>query len=198
MQKNKKTYSLSASLFNNIEFYNKFPEVKNYDSIINNISGIFITNEAIERGFKYEEEVFAGKHGKISQLVMPLEKQIWGSKVIDCGDFYIRIAGKVDAIDRDKKRIYDIKRTSNYNPLNYINSIQHMYYLYIFPEITDFFYLVAYGKDEIDGQEIVHIKRPPEEELNKIIKDSVIKFVNFLKDEKLWDLYTKYKVYHGR
>lgn len=193
----KATYKLSASIISNIDYYKKFPTGENLDSIIDSLKDIFKPNEFFERGLKYEEEVFEGKHGKVSELVKDLPKQKWESKIVDCGDFNIRIAGKVDVIDTERKRIYDIKRTTNFNAGNYINSIQHIYYFYLFPEIEDFYYLVAYGKDKVEGHDIVHIKRPTTEELNKKVKESIIEFVRFLKDENLWEIYKENKIYRG-
>lgn len=170
---------------------------KSLESLKNNIIGKFVTTEAIEQGFKYEEEVFAGKHGKISKLVKDLEKQKWGSKIIDCGDFYIRLSGKVDVIDTERKIIYDIKHTSNYNPKHYLDSIQHYYYFYLFPEIEDFYYLVAQAKNKEDVK-VLHVKRPPEQELQEKVKESITTIIEGLKEFDLLETFKKYKLYKGR
>lgn len=193
--KRKEIYNLSASLYGNLKFYQRMRTEDSLINLQNAVKNIFITTEAIEAGFKYEKEVFAGKHGKLSKLVENLEHQIWGNKTIDCGDFYIRIAGKVDAIDRKNNIIYDIKRTSNYNPKYYLDSIQHIYYFYLFPEVTDFYYLVSYKDEEI---KVLHIKRPSEEELNNKVIYSIKDFIKGLKEENLFGTFKQYKKYKGR
>lgn len=190
------TYNLSPSIINSSHFYKQFPQAENLEDIIDSIKGIFKPNIYFERGNKYEEEVFSGMHGKVSQLVMPLTKQKWGNAIIKFKDFNIRITGKADVIDTVNKRIYDIKRTTKFNAKNYLDSVQHLLYFYMFPEMKDFYYLVAAGGDTIESEHIVHVPRP--DNLEELVHKEVATFIDFLKEENLWELYKQNKEYKRR
>lgn len=196
-QTNKPTYKVSPTLINSYRYYRENKSEKAFQELKDTIMHVFKTNKYIKRGIKFEDEVFAGQHGKLSELVKDLPSQKWGSVTLDFGDFNIRISGKLDAIDEAKKRIYDVKRVDKFSEDKYDNSVQHLYYLYLFPEIEHFYYLVASGKgDVVDGFHVIEKSRP--DDLQKQVFDSITEFINFLKDNNLWELYTSTNEYKGK
>lgn len=196
-QTNKPTYRVSPTLINSYRYYKNNKSEKTFQELKDTITHVFKTNKYIKRGMKFEDEVFAGQHGKLSELVEGLPSQTWGSTTLDFGDFNIKISGKLDAIDESKKRIYDVKRVDVFSENKYDNSVQHLYYLYLFPEMEHFYYLVASGKsDTVDGFHV--IDKPRTNDLEKQVYDSITEFINFLKDNDLWELYTSTNEYKGK
>lgn len=187
------TYKITASLINSYLYYkngNKTEE--DYNSFLNTLKNIYTENKWTKRGTLFEKEVYKNKHGKLSQLIVPLDKQVWCEKVITFSGMQIRIAGKLDALDKKNKIIYDIKRVDKFNEKKYSDeaTVQHLFYFFLNPDITDFYYLVVSGKyNNIDGQYIVHKKRLDEPELQKSVFNIIGEFYNFLKDNDLFELY---------
>lgn len=195
---NKPTYKISASLINSYYYYleNK-NKLGQYESFLEILSGKFTGNFWTERGNQYEAEVFEGKHGKVSELVKPLAKQIWGNTLFKFPEFNIRLAGKVDVIDQTNNIIYDIKRVDKFSKDKYASSVQHLLYFYLFPKVTDFYYIVTYGLgDRIEDTEIIHQQRPLDEELHKEVLTHIINFINAMaEDNKFWQIYATYQQY---
>ena len=194
----KPTYKISPSLLNSYIYYLNNPEKKNYDSLVNRLNNIFETNIYLERGLKFEDEVFEGKHGKLSELVKDLQQQVWANKTIERDEYNIKISGRLDVYDPDKKRIYDIKRVSRFTPNKYDDSTQHLLYFYTMPEAKEFYYLVAVGPDEKIVNEVALYKRPDDAVLEETVIHVINNFYQFLKQKNLWEVYTenqKTKVY---
>lgn len=197
----KATYKLSTSIINSYLYYLNQKNDYTYISLVKTIIGAFETNKWLERGLAFEEEAFDGKQGKLSEIVKGLEYQVWANRVVEVDGFNLRLSAKVDAIDRDKKRIFDIKRVDRYDKDKYseTSTSQHTFYFYLFPEIEEFYYLVAAGPgDIIEEYKIVQIKRPTQELLEKRLGVYIRQFLGFLKDNNLLDLYTKAQKYIGR
>lgn len=190
MQKKKPIYNLSASIINTYLFYLKFPTEDSFQSVINRVNKVFIPNKYFDRGNIYEQEVFEGKHGKVSQVVQPLAKQVWGNTYIEFPEYIVFLSGKVDAIDIVNNRIFDLKRTNKLYEDSYKESVQHYFYFYLFPKIKDFYYLIAEGKEKIEEHHIVHIERPSQEELEEKVKSYIDDFFLFLKQSNLWEAFT--------
>lgn len=187
----KPVYKISASLLNSYYYYLSNPTDANYESFVKRIKNIYETNVYLERGLKFEEEVFEGKHGKLSELVKDLPQQVWANRTIETEEFNILISGKIDVLDKEKKRIFDIKRVTEFKNNKYDNDMQHILYFYIMPEIQDFYYLVAAG-EKIITNEIAHYKRPSERELEDIVMHNINNFYRFLREKNLWETYTEF------
>lgn len=189
----KPTYKISASLLNSYIYYLNNPTDKNYNSLVNHVRGIFETNKYLERGLKFEDEVFEGKHGKLSQLLKDLPKQVWANRKIIREDYDILISGKLDALDKDKGRIYDVKRVTSHTHNKYDDSMQHILYFYIMPEINEFYYLVASGNDKLIKNDVVLYKRPDEKTLEETVMHMIDNFYAFLRQKNLWKDYTEFQ-----
>jgi hypothetical protein len=187
----KPTYKISASLLNSYFYYLNNPSNKNYEGFVNRLKNVFETNFFLERGNQFEADVFEGKHDIMSELVKDLPKQVWASKTIEREDYNIRIAGIMDVIDEDKKRIYDIKRVSKFTKDKYDNSTQHLIYFYLRPEMTDFYYLAGVGRNELERKEVAHYKKPDDKKVEETVLHIIDNFYKFLKDNNLWSVYTE-------
>lgn len=187
---------MSVSPINKWKYFLETRKDGTIEELRDYINGVFVTNPYFERGLKYEEEVYAGKHGKVSELVKDMEKQQWHSRIIEFEDFNIRLAGQSDAIDRENLRLIDIKRVDWFKKTKYDYSFQHTLYLYLNPDIKDFYYVVVAGKNnKITGEHIIHKKRPSDEELEKEVMDTITGFIAFLKENDLWELYKEKQQY---
>lgn len=199
----KPIYKVSATLVNSWLYYLKYPSDEKLEEFKNLIRGIFVENEFILRGRNYEQEVFEGKQGDISKLVEGTLIQKWGKPAyisfVNEG-FSVRVAGKADSVDNITSRIYDIKRTNRYHKNNFSDNstCQHYFYFKLFPNIKDFYYVVAEGKgDSVEHVHIEHKKRPPEEELNKKVLDYIKGVLTFVKEIGMWEEFKKYQSYKG-
>ena len=186
----KPTYKVSATIVNSYLYYKQFPSDQSKQSFEDTLNKVFKSNKWTERGNRFEQEVFEGKHGKLSQLVSKLPKQQWGNKTLEFPEFKIFLSGKLDVFDPTKKRIYDIKRTDVFKEATYNNSVQHLFYLYLFPDVTNFYYLVAEGPDDtITDIHIVDKPRP--EALEDTVKKVITDFIDFLKENNYWETFTQ-------
>lgn len=186
----KPTYKISASLLNNYFYYLNNPSNKTFESLVKRLKNVFETNFFMERGNRFEDEVFKGEHGSMSELVKDLPKQVWASKIVERDEYNIRIAGIMDVIDEDKKIIYDIKRVSKFTKDKYDNSTQHLIYFYLRPEMNDFYYLAAVGRKDIESKEVAHYKKPKDKDIEKTVLHIIDNFYTFLKENNLWETYT--------
>jgi len=196
-QKKKPTYKLSPSLVNSYLYYKQNPTQKNLQSVINYLEGKFESNKYFERGLAYEDEVFEGKHGKMSTLVKDLPRDTWKNLLIEMEDFNIYLSGKRDAVDDSRKIIYDIKRVNKAGPDSYNDDItvQHLYYFMLDEDKEMFYYLLAVSPTMTNNPQDITFKvipktRPNKEELKKLVDNSINEFIEFLKEKNLWQLYT--------
>lgn len=185
---NKKRYKLNASLINKYLYYKNNPYDNVLEQLKDSLNNIWVDNEYTILGKKFEQEVYNGKHGKLSSLIIPLEKQVWGNRTLNVGNVSIRFAGRLDALDRDKNVIYDIKRVGEFNERKYTDeqTVQHLIYFYLFPEVTDFYYLVT---DRDLKTHVVHINNTIYANVEQKLTEVVIDFLNFLNEKGLLELY---------
>jgi hypothetical protein len=193
MEAEKAINKISVSLLNSWLYYLlDTSDITRMEQLKNAICGIFIPNEWTIRGSRFESAVFAGKHDKLSALVMPLKKQVWCNKEIVVDGVSIKLSGKLDAIDKEKSRIYDIKRKNKFDEadFNEDHTLQHIIYFYLNPDIKDFFYLVAsgYSNDELVFS-VVHKERPEEAKLEQLVLTQIHNFFEFMKEHDLYELY---------
>lgn len=78
--------------------------------------------------------------------------------------------------------IYDIKRVKKYDVGKYLNSPQHPEYFFCIPEANKFTYLVC-----DDSKSVYRESYYPKETV--CITDITEQFINYLKQEKLFDIF---------
>jgi len=199
IQKNK----ISVSAINSWLYYLQSPkDSSRLAQIVTSVYGVFVSNKWTRRGQLFEKEVAEGKHGKLSEVVKGLPKSVWCSKYITVDGIDLKLSGKLDVINKDKKAIYDIKRKNSFNEEDFDDdhTTQHTIYFYLNPWATDFYYLVASGLEDTDIEiHIVNKKRPDsEEELENKVFDYIHRYFEFLKSKDLFDLYLKRQVTKGQ
>jgi len=187
----KPTYKISASLLNSYFYYLNNPSEKNFEGLVNRLNNVFETNFFLERGIQFEKDVLDGKVEKLSELVKDLPNGVWANKIIERPEYNIKISGQMDVMDPDKKRIYDIKRVSKFTKDKYDTSTQHLIYFYLNPDMEDFYYLVAEGKDNNIRQHVAHYKKPKDKDIENTVLHIIDNFYNFLHANNLWSLYTE-------
>jgi hypothetical protein len=119
----------------------------------------FEPNEAMQKGIDFEEEIFTqcslekevGKKltsNPICDAIVKIVKGgIWQQtckKDLQVGNQEFLVYGKIDVVKQDT--VYDIKFTSNYELGKFLNSAQHLIYLYC-TGLPKFQYLISDGKD---------------------------------------------------
>jgi hypothetical protein len=184
----KPAYKISASLLNNFAFYQKFPSAETFKSVKENLVSVYRDTPATLEGKRFEQEVFEGKKGRLSDLFTGLELQKWYNTTIDFGDFNVRISGKMDGVRKDESSIFDLKRVKKYYKGKYKTSVQHLLYFYINPKAETFYYIAVTPDEEVH---IEHYKRPDNEKLNKQVLDIINDYFRFLKENGLWETYTE-------
>jgi hypothetical protein len=188
------TYKISASLLNSWIYYKENPSKDTFDSFVDGLKGIFTDNKWTIRGKIFESEVAEGKHGKLSKLIAGLSQQKWSNKTITVDGLNIKISGKLDAVDYNKKRIYDIKRVDKFSEDKYDTSVQHNIYFYLNPDIVEFYYLVASGIDDASIElNIIQKLRPSDNILEAYIYGTIHDFFEFLKEKDLFNTYLEYQ-----
>ena len=96
-------------------------------------------------------------------------------KEIKVGNQEFLLYGRTDVIKRDT--IYDIKFTSNYELGKFLDSIQHLIYLYC-SDLPNFSYLISDGKDWWKEDYVNH------EGVEGQIKSKISDFLNYLETDK--------------
>lgn len=160
---------LSASRWARTSFLDTLRRVKNE------------TTPAQQRGIDYEDATYKGET-PASPYVEGGQFQIVGKKfeTIDGVDFLLY--GRLDCLKGGT--IYDIKRVSQYAVQKYLHSAQHPFYLHLFPRAKKFTYLV-------DDGYAFHTETYWRDEV-KPIEQTIREFIEWLKNEDLWDDYELY------
>lgn len=194
----KPAFKLSVSLLNKYLYYLANPYDNNLRSLESALDGVWEDNFWTLRGKEFEEEVFAGKHGELSELVMPLKKQTWAKKTLDMGNFEVIFHGKIDVYDEDRGRVYDIKRVDKFSEEKYDESqtCQHVIYQWLFDNKVDFYYLVTEGVGSVASKHyVVYKNRVTDEVLDRSIRYLVMEFLKFLNEKNLLEKFqSKYSV----
>lgn len=195
----KQSNKISASSVNSWLYYLQNPtDQSRLAQVVTGVYGIFISNQWTRRGQQFEKQVYEGKHGKLSEVVKNLPSSVWCSRDITVDGIDLKLSGKLDVINKEKKIIYDIKRKNAFNEEDFDDdhTVQHTFYFYLNPGITDFYYLVAAGLEDDDIEfHVVHKERPEsEEELENKVFDYIHRYFEFLKNQDLFDLYLKKQV----
>lgn len=189
----KPVYSLNASLINSLKWHEYRKDEQSYEDLVKKIQKDYEGNFFTKRGETFEDDVFAGNHSVFNKHLKNTTKQKWYNKTIDYGDFIIRYSGRVDAVSNDGKHIYDIKRVNYHYKGKYDSdkTVQHNLYMFLNDDAEDFTYLIAANgsrKNELE----YHIEvygRP--DNLDELIKEETLTFLNFLFDKGLVEEYMK-------
>jgi hypothetical protein len=158
-------YLLTPSLLNAYQYYIKSTKDDAKDDFIRTLKREPFTNEAMERGIRFENNVKSICDGK------DIEVEINKTKYL--------LYGRADIVKRDT--IYDIKTTKEYKLGKYMDSCQHLFYMYCM-NINNFAYLVAEGSSKLKSWYKEDYNFSKEQEKRLFLK--LNNFLNFLKDYK--------------
>jgi len=152
-------YLLTPSLLNSYAYYiqdeYKSPQESRADFLKTLSREKFKPNEAMKKGNAFENEVFGYcSLDKELPIVSPMTEigdivkgGLWEQSVkkeIKVGNQEFLLYGRTDVIKRNT--IYDIKFTGNYELGKFLDSSQHLIYLYC-TGLPNFSYLISDGKD---------------------------------------------------
>lgn len=191
-------YLLTPSLLNSYAYYIqdefKSPSDSRADFLKTLGRERFEPNEAMKKGIVFEEDVQLATHNLnevnifhedyderqhvINQIAKIVKNGLWQQivkKELKIGNTKFLLYGRADVIKRDT--IYDIKFTSNYEVGKFLDSSQHLIYLYC-SGLPNFSYLISDGEDW--WREDYHNHQGIEGE----IKSKVSDFLNYLENDK--------------
>ena len=188
-------YLLTPSLLNNFSYYIqddwKSPADSRADFLKTLSRERFAPNEAMQKGIDFEDKILrmatlnllpAEFNDEQDSVIESISKVVKGGlwqqsvkKEIKVGNQEFLLYGRTDVIKRDT--IYDIKFTSNYELGKFLDSSQHLIYLYC-SRLPNFSYLISDGKDW--WREDYHNHAGVEDE----IKSKVSGFLDYLENDK--------------
>jgi len=183
-------YLITPSLLNSFSFYIsdewKSPTESRADFLKTLSREKFEPNEAMQKGIDFENEVFGYcSLDKELPIVSPMTEigdivkgGLWQQSVkkeIKVGNQEFLLYGRTDVIKRDT--IYDIKFTSNYELGKFLDSSQHLIYLFC-SDLPNFSYLISDGKEF--WREDYHNHAGIEHEIKSKISD----FLGYLENDK--------------
>ena len=158
-------YLITPTLINSYQYYIddefKSPADSRADFLKTLSKEKFEPNQAMQKGIDFENDIKAkcdgyilldGKKnpdyetvcGEITEIVKGGLWQESVKKDLQIGNQEFLLYGRTDVIKRDT--VYDIKYTSNYELGKFLNSAQHLIYLYC-TGLPKFKYLISNGKD---------------------------------------------------
>jgi len=191
-------FLITPSLLNNFSYYIqdewKSPAESRADFLKTLSRERFEPNEAMQKGIDFEKQVencckdrpfdcgevmsvYSG-NDPVMEIAMIVEGGVWQESVkkeIKVGNQQFLLYGRTDVIKRDT--IYDIKFTSNYELGKFLDSSQHLIYLYC-SGLPNFSYLISDGKDW--WKEDYHNHAGIEDE----IKSKISCFLDYLEQDK--------------
>ena len=183
-------YLITPSLLSSYAYYiqdeYKSPQESRADFLKTLSRERFEANEAMQKGIDFENEVFGYcSLDKELPIVSPVTEigdivkgGLWQQSVkkeITVGNQEFLLYGRTDVIKRDT--IYDIKFTGNYELGKFLDSSQHLIYLYC-SGLPNFSYLISDGKDW--WKEDYHNHEQVEDQ----IKSKIADFMSYLENDK--------------
>lgn len=188
-------YLITPSLINSYTYYIqdewKSPADSRADFLRTLSREKFEPNEAMAKGIDFEDKIlrmatlnllpaeFDDEQDRIVQEIAKIVKGgIWQESVkkeLKIGNQEFLLYGRTDVIKRDT--VYDIKFTGSYELGKFIDSSQHLIYLYC-SDLPNFSYLISDGKDW--WREDYHNHAGVEGE----IKSKVSCFLDYLENDK--------------
>lgn len=158
-------YLITPTLINSYQYYIndefKSPADSRADFLKTLSKEKFEPNQAMQKGIDFENDIKAKCDGYIlldgkenpdyetvcDEITEIVKGGLWQESVkkdLQIGNQEFLLYGKTDVIKRDT--VYDIKYTSNYELGKFLNSAQHLIYLYC-TGLPKFKYLISNGKD---------------------------------------------------
>ena len=190
-------YLITPTLLNSFQYYiqdeYKSPADSRADFLRTLSRERFEPNEAMQRGIDFENDIKIATEYKyeywqdnktveydsvIDCLANIVQDGIWQQtckKDLTIGNQEFLLYGKCDVVKRDT--IYDIKFTSNYEVGKFLDSAQHLIYLYCL-DLPKFQYLVSDGEEY--WVEDYHNHAGIEDEIKSKISD----FLSYLENDK--------------
>ena len=188
-------YLITPTLLNSFQYYiqdeYKSPADSRADFLRTLSRERFEPNEAMQKGIDFENEIktiadkfielkiedYEAKSNlfKIADIVKGGLWQQTCKKDLTIGNQEFLLYGKCDVVKRDT--IYDIKFTSNYELGKFLDSAQHLIYLYCL-DLPKFQYLVSDGEEY--WVEDYHNHAGIEDEIKSKIND----FLSYLENDK--------------
>lgn len=143
-------------------------------------------NSAMQKGIDFEEQCYQGKTN-ISPIIENGSFQLVGSTHFYFDNIDMLCYGRLDVLKNGV--IYDIKRVKEYEVGKYQWSSQHWFYMYLFPQVKYFEYLVE------DDTNSLHKEKYLNDTKNNPTESYIIRFIEWLKENDLYELYkTKWEV----
>jgi hypothetical protein len=188
-------YLITPSLINAYQYYIsdewKSPADSRADFLKTLSREKFEPNESMKKGIQLEDDIMRSTKGfdpmilgnedylkcvqAISNVLIP--NCLWQQSVkkdIKVGNREFLLYGRTDVIKRDT--IFDIKYTSNYELGKFLDSSQHLIYLYC-SGLPNFSYLISDGKDWWREDYVNH------EGVEDQIKSKIADFMSYLEND---------------
>lgn len=196
----KPTYSMSASLLNSLRWHKHKNDEKSFEDLKAKVYKQYDDNVFTVKGHTFEDDALAGNHKVLNKYLNGTDHQVWFSKVLDFGDFNIRLSGKADAVTKDRKHIYDIKRVQYHYKGKYDRdkTIQHDLYMFLNDAAEDFTYLIAANGKQAGSIEYITETYQKDPNAEEFIKEDILEFLNFLYDNNLINEYMKTFEFMGK
>lgn len=158
--------------------------IKALESFSNAIKKIQLPpNKYMIAGNQFEKDCYDGKTC-FSEIIKDGEFQMKGRKLVTIDGIKFLLYGRLDVLKGDK--IYDIKRVIKYKKPKYAWSVQHDFYMDLFPNAKEFYYLIWDGTNR-------HIERYEHDE--ERVKKEISCFIKWLENtefindyNQLWEL----------
>jgi hypothetical protein len=189
-------YLITPSLLNSYQYYIqdefKSPADSRADFLKTLSREKFEPNEAMQKGIDFENDIKAKCDGYIlldgeenpdyetvcGEITGIVKGGLWQQtckKELQIGNQEFLLYGKMDVVKRDT--IYDIKYTRNYELGKFLDSAQHLIYLYC-TGLPKFQYLISDGKDYWIEDYHNHIN------IENEIKSKISDFLGYLENDK--------------
>ena len=190
-------YLITPTLLNSFQYYiqdeYKSPADSRADFLRTLSRERFEPNEAMQKGVDFENDIKIATEYKyeywqdnktveydsvIDCLANIVQDGIWQQtckKDLTIGNQEFLLYGKCDVVKRDT--IYDIKYTSNYEVGKFLDSAQHLIYLYCL-DLPKFQYLVSDGEEYWVEDYYNHVGIEDE------IKSKISDFLSYLENDK--------------
>jgi hypothetical protein len=184
-------YLITSSLLNSYQYYvqdeYKSPADSRADFLRTLSRERFEPNEAMQKGIEFEDDVkFAAEiyeaNYDIDSVIDAIAEIVRGGlwqqtckKDLQVGNNTFLLYGRMDVVKRGT--IYDIKFTSNYELGKFLDSSQHLIYLYC-TELPNFQYLISDGKDYWVEDYFNNL------EIEDKIKSKINDFMSYLENDK--------------
>ena len=190
-------YLITPTLLNSFQYYiqdeYKSPADSRADFLRTLSCERFEPNEAMQKGVDFENDIKIATEYKyeywqdnktveydsvIDCLANIVQDGIWQQtckKDLTIGNQEFLLYGKCDVVKRDT--IYDIKYTSNYEVGKFLDSAQHLIYLYCL-DLPKFQYLVSDGEEYWVEDYYNHVGIEDE------IKSKISDFLSYLENDK--------------